>query len=237
MANERGRLMTPLDVAEIWFGTRSPSADQLRKVLARMQSGALPLTDPAAPPARWTTTEKALATFLAARRASKDAAGRGTTVGVASPRASDTTFPTDPHLLHHKNAMLRGAYRNMWSNYFLAVMIRRRVPHASRAFERAVIAGQLIVVAIIAFMVVEATGAWSPGRPLEQQLINDHLATQHGWHKVDQWHQPETDHEGHRMVRVEYRYRDGDSSRVIHTDRRFVIDSDRVAELSPDEEY
>ncbi len=231
MTSQRGRRLTPLDVAEIWFGTRSPSADQLRKVLARMQSGALALTDASAPPARWTTTEQALATFLAARRASKDAVRRGN--GAAGPSASDPVPTTlaDAHLLHHKNSMLRGAYRNVWSDYFLAVMIRRRVPHASRAFGRAVIAGQLIVVAIIAFMVVEATGAWAPGRPIEQQLVDDHLTTQHDWHQVEQWHPPEKDNEGRQVVRVEYRYRDGDSSRVVSTDRRFTVGTDHVTEV------
>lgn len=235
MTHTRGRLLTPLDVAEIWFGTRSPSAEQLRKVLARMQSGALSLNNPEAPPARWTTTEEALAKFLASRRASKDALGRSVAQGGPSSHARATQAMADAHRLHHKNAMLRGAYRGVWREYFLAVMVRRRVPHASRAFERAVVGGQLLAVAIIGIMVAGALGAWSPARPREERLIADHLAVQHGWHQVAHWHPPLTDEQGRRLVRVEYRYRDGDSGRVIHTDRSFLVGTDGVAEVSLEE--
>lgn len=235
MGSERGRILSTLDVAEIWFGTRSPSADQLRKVLARMQSGALVLNDPAAPPARWTTTEQALAKFLAARRASKDAFRQAGGPSAHPTSEAAATTIADAHLLHHKNAVLRGVYRTVWRDYFLAVMVRRRVPRASKSFERAVIAGQLTAVAIIGMMVAGALGAWSPARPVEERLIGDHLTGQHGWHQVEQWHPRQTNDDGRRVVRVEYRYRDGASSRVVHTDRSFVVGPDGVTEVSSEE--
>ncbi len=232
MASERGRTLTPHDVAEIWFGTRKPSADQLRKVYAKMQAGVLPLNDPQAPPARWTTNEQALAKYLAARRASKEAAQheKGKRVGPLG-----VVPPTPATFVHRGDKDLRDAYMNVWQDYFQAVMFRRRIPYASRAFTRAVAAGQLSAVLLIGILLAGALGAWTPGRTVEERLVGEHLAGTHGWYQVERWHPPATDDDGRRIVRVEYRYRDGDSHRVVHTDRTFVVTDAGASERSTDE--
>lgn len=204
----------------------------MRKVYAKMRAGVLPLNDPTAPPAHWTTNEQSLARYLAARRAHKEAAqhGKGKRVGpVADRLAPPASF------LHRGDKDLRDVYANVWQNYFLAVMGRRRNAHASRTFERAVLIGQFTGVVIVGLLVAQAFGVWSPARAREERLIVAHLADHHGWHEIEKWHPPMTDHQGHRIVRVEYRYRDGDSKRIVHTDRTFVVRHDEVAERAPDE--
>jgi hypothetical protein len=232
MASEHGRILTPRQVAEIWFGTRNPSADQMRKVYAKMQSGLLPLSDPDAPPSHWTTSEQALARYLAARRAHQEAAHHSK--GKRVRPAADSAAPP-ASFIHRGDKDLREAYANVWQDYFLAVMGRRRSARASRAFERAVMAGQFTGAAIVGLLVAQAFGVWSPSRAPEERLVVTHLADHHGWYQVEKWHPLTTDDDGHPMVRVEYRYRDGDTKRIVHTDRTFVVRHDGVAERPPDE--
>lgn len=232
MSSDRGRILTPRQVAEIWFGTRTPSADQMRKVYAKMQTGVLLLNDPHAPPAHWTTSEQALARYLAARRAHKEAAqhSKGKRVTPVTDRAVPPTS-----FIHRGDKDLRDAYANVWQDYFLAVMGRRRNVQATRAFERAVMAGQFVGVVLIGLLLARACGAWSAVRPPEERLVVIHLADHHGWYEVEKWHPVASDGQGHRVVRVEYRYRDGDTKRIVHTDRTFVVRDDEVAEQPPDE--
>jgi hypothetical protein len=228
MSSDRGRTLTPKDVAEIWFGTRTPSVDQMRKVYAKMQSGVLPINDPEAPPARWTTNEGALARYLASRRTTKEAAQheKGKRIApTAGPVTATTVF------VHRGDKDLRDAYANVWREYFLAVMGRRRSKDASRTFVRAVAAGQAVAVILIGLLVVRALGLASSGMPPEQRSVDDHLTTLHGWHRADRWHSTEIDAEGRPIVRVEYRYRDGDSNRVVHTDRTFLVTGTSVREF------
>jgi hypothetical protein len=233
MGSDHGRTLTPRQAAEIWFGTHTPSADQIRKVYAKMQAGALPLNDPNAAPAHWTTNEQALARYLAARRAHQEAAQHGKGKRV-SPDAGTSARPAS--FIHRGDKDLRDAYANVWQDYFRAVMGRRRSARSSRAFERAVLVGQFTGVVIIGLLVAQAFGVWSPARPREERLIVAHLADHHGWHEIEKWHPFMTDAEGHQLVRVEYRYRDGDTKRVVHTDRTFVVQDDQVTERPPDDE-
>lgn len=232
MATERGRTLTPREVAEIWFGTRSPSADQMRKVYAKMKSGVLPLNNPEAPPAHWTTNEQALARYLASRRTTKESAQheKGKRIG---PAAGPPTPPT--LFVHRSDKDLRDAYATVWQSYFLAVIGRRQNRYATRNFQRAVIAGQVTAVLVIALLVAQACVTWWYPHPLEQRLIEAHLSTHYRWHHVERWYTPEIDDQGHRVVRVEYRYRDGDSHQTISTDRVFIVTDDEVTEQSIDD--
>lgn len=221
MATSHDRLLTPRQVAEIWFRTPRPSAEQVRKVYDRMESGALPVVDPQAPRARWKTSEPTLARFLARR-------------ATARPRSEtgDTAAPPPPGLA--RDAELRRTYRHLWQDYFLAVMLRRRVPDASRRFRRAVIAGQVLILATIAAGVSAAVVGAGQGRPTsEQRAVAAWIATSHGWHQIDRWHAAAKDPQGRRLLRVEYRYRDGDSHRVVRSDRTFVVTADRAEEYLP----
>lgn len=222
MATSHGRLLTPREVAEIWFRTARPSAEQLRKVYDRMESGALPVVDPQAPRPRWRTDEPTLARFLARRVTARP---RGETGDMAAAAPA-------PGLA--RDVELRRTYRHLWQDYFLAVMLRRRVPDASRRFRRAVIAGQVLILTTIAAGVGAAVVGAGRGRPTaEQRAVGALIATSHGWHQVDRWHPAETDSQGRRLLRVEYRYRDGDSHRVVRSDRTFVVTADRAEEYLP----
>jgi hypothetical protein len=224
------KALTPREVAEIWFGTPHPSAYQMRKVYAKMESGVLPLNDPGAPPTHWTTNEQALARYLAARRTTKEAAQhvKGKRIGpTAGPSAPPTPF------VHCGDKELRDAYSAAWRSYFLAVIGRRHGNSSTRAFERAVVAGQVMIVLVTAILVAQAFGVSASARPIEHEGIAAHLAGIHGWHQIETWHPAETDSQGRRIVRVEYLYRDGDSHRVVHTDRTFLVTGTSVQEFHP----
>lgn len=237
VTQRRSQLLSPVEVAQLWFHTASPTPDQLKKVYTKMKAGAIQLNDPHAPPGRWTTTEESLATFLASRRAMQEAARRGVcrngkemTAAMASADAASS------RLLTRSDEVLRGVYRNAWHDYFEAVMCRRRHAGQSRAFTRAVIAGQGLVVAGIAMAFIVTLGLLAPGKTHEQRSIAAHLASAYPWHTIDQWHAPQVGSDGKRFFRVQYRYREGEQASVVHTDRTYVVTEAGVSELASNDD-
>jgi hypothetical protein len=234
---DRGRTLTPLEVAQTYYATPKPSGDQLRRIYARLKSGAIELNDPQAPPGRWTTTEASLARFLATRQAKQEAARHGVCVSREERSAiSDTNTATSSMLLQRSDTVLRDIYTNAWRDYFAAVMFRRRLSKGSRTFERAVLAGQFMVVVIIAIMTMSAFKVFAPGTPHERRMVAAHLAAKHAWHEVDQWHAAHTDSSGRLLLRVQYRYRDGSIGKVVQTDRTYVVTAEGASELPSDAE-
>src|SRR5688572_26359562 len=94
------RVLTAREAARVIYQTDDPTADQINKVRASIARGHLP----ASSKGHWTTTQEALAEYLARTTAARHYRPAG------AQRATGE---------------LRGYYRRLLKDYFLAVTLRR----------------------------------------------------------------------------------------------------------------
>lgn len=233
MSTIKTRAITPHEAAEIVFGTHKPTNEQLRLVYARMRSGALRLNDPESTPGRWTTNEQALAEFLAANQLGRGAKSR---VGGGEPAvAAAKALQAQRNPRQQAEVEFKSVYRDLWRDYFMAVMLRRRTAHRSRSFQHAVVAGQTMLLLAMVALLWSTVVSLKVVLPTEHRAIAQHLAQEHAWHQIDRWHEPLSDADGiGQKIRVQYRYRSADSNRVVHTDRIFQVIGTQVEELPMD---
>lgn len=232
MAATQDRTISIVDAARLIFRTSTPSDKHVHRVYELMKIGAIKVRDHGGSPLKWTTTEVALAEFLASQREAHSNLVRASH-RLAKPNAE--MEPTGPLAALHEDdeeaEKLRDVYRGIWRDYFLAVMLRRRVSHRSHAFARWVVAGQVIVLlAMVGAFAGAFRIAWLP-TPAEHIAIERWIDEHTDDHAVLRWFPAEEDAmaEG-AVVRVQYRYQK-DSNRWIHTDRRFQVLADTVTEL------
>lgn len=232
MATSSDRPISMIDAARLIFRTRTPSDKQVHRIYQLMKAGALTVRNFAGPPLKWTTTEAAVADFLAAGQVHRTLGHPAVEAAKKRAALQATESPTQlPANYEEESVKLRGVYQSIWRDYFLAVMLRRRTAHRSRTFQRAVVAGQVI---LLLTMIVTFIGGFRytflPAPP-------EHLAIEH-WIElntdefhVSKWHPtvPASDGDG-SVVRVEYRYQK-ESQRWIYTDRTFRVCGDEVTEI------
>ncbi len=126
---------------------------------------------------------------------------------------------------------MRGVYRGIWRDYFLAVMLRKRIAHRSVTFHRAVLAGQVGILLTIVGLVLGVRHSFNR-TPAERIAIKQYLAGQTDTFHIERWHPSQPDRSGEGLlVEVEYRYTK-DSTRPIHTRRTFRIVGDEVSEVA-----
>lgn len=197
-----------------------------------MKSGELSSRDGGANPLKWTTTEAALAEFLAQRQMNKGAKPRR--------QPADQGQRSDPRAAlangRRRSAELCSVYHNIWTDYFLAVMLRRRLAHRSAHFRRAVIAGQALLLVLLVGATIGVTGriAAAFSSPREHQAVERWIARHTDDFLIKKWEpmQPHPDAQG-VLVGVHYRYRQ-DSPRWVHTERWFDVVGEEVREFSFD---
>ncbi len=240
MSNAGRRPLALVEVARLLFRTPHPNDQQIGRVFERMKAGALRVHERGRTPLDWTTTEESLAEFMANEMLKRQSARNR----APSAQRKDLS-PSPTTAAAHRRAMvgqharqqvsaandMRGVYRGIWRDYFLAVMLRRRIAHRSVAFYRAVLAGQIVVLLSI---VVLAFGLWKSIKlaPPERQAIVRFLVAQTDSFHVERWHPSRTTDDGTALlVEVEYRYTK-ESRRAIHTRRTFRVVGDEVSELS-----
>ncbi|MGD9645790.1 MAG: hypothetical protein AB7U73_08765 [Pirellulales bacterium] len=249
MSSTPRRSLSVVEAARLLFRTPTPDDQQIGRVFERMKSGALRVHQRGRNPREWTTTEESLAEFMANEMLKRQRAAGSTaraprrvearSVGTAPVRPStNARAPARrPSLNPRKpNAAaddMRGVYRGIWRDYFMAVMLRKRMAHRSVAFHRAVLAGQ---VAMLLAIVGLAVGTWQSlaPTPAEHQSIKRHLAEATDTFRVERWHPGRVTDDGSALlVEVEYRYTK-ESPRVIHTRRTFRVSGEEVSEVTED---
>jgi len=194
--------------ARVLFRARQPNANQVEQVARLMKSGALP-ADCRANRERWTTTEAALADFMANSQLTRQATATGA------------------------GEELRPVYRGILRDYFLAVMLRRRLAGRSVAFRRAVVAGQAVVFLLL-FGLAGGSALKIRSRvtsPPERQAVEAWIAERTDAYAVERWAPTQrAPGSGGLLVEAAYRYRK-DSPRWVHTQRRFLVAGQAVTEL------
>jgi hypothetical protein len=226
------RTVTIVDAARLIFRTSAPDDRQVHRVYELMKVGAIRVRDCGGSPLRWTTTEGALADFLTSQREARMKVQRSSQ-RLRKPNAGlgDEHPLAALHEDDEESDKLRGVYRNIWRDYFLAVMLRRRVGHRTHLFARWVVVGQVVVLlTLIGTFAGVVRLTWNP-KPAEHAAIECWIAENTDDFGVTRWFPFEevADVAG-TVVRVQYRYQK-ESRRWIHTDRRFQVLGDTVTEL------
>jgi hypothetical protein len=210
-----------VEAARTLYRTTSPSDEQLLRVCRLMQTGALQPRQRAGSPMTWTTTSAALADFLAHS-------------AVQRCRAAASDLPAT--VTAREASKLSGVYREIWRDYFLAILMRQRADQHGATFRRAVVVGQVVALfTLVSVFLITLAGVRSFHTPAAQKLILRQIDASTDEFSVTRWHQavPAPEGEG-QLVRIEYRYRK-DSSRWVYTDRTFHVAGEQVVELSVDE--
>lgn len=233
MTTSSDRVLSIVDAARVIYRTRSPSDKQVHRVYEQMKIGTLKVRDYGGPPLKWTTTEEALAEFLAANQVERAKAQQAIQDAIRRSREGADEKPI-ARTTDDANEMekLRDVYRHIWRDYFLAVMLRRRVQHRSKTFHRAVVGGQMLLLVVLVGTFIGGVRLTFRPTPPEHKAVERWLADNTDEYKVTRWHpiEPAVNGEG-AVVRVEYRYFK-DSRRAIYTDRIFRVIADDVTELT-----
>lgn len=224
MSKSDGRPLSIAQAAKIIFHTDSPTDQHIGRVYQRMKAGAIRVHDRARAPRDWTTTERAVADFLASESM------RHTHPHSARQRPSQGSSAANHNAIGRP--VMSGVYRSILTEYFLALMLRQRMHHRSLAFRRAVVAGQVLLLsASLAIIVSTIRWASVPSAP-ERIAVEKHLRLNNDRCWITRWYPSQPSADDHSvLVEVEYRYTH-DSPRVISTRRQFQYDGHTVREVT-----
>ena len=194
-----------------------------------MKSGMLPVHDYGREPLEWTTTEGALADYLAARLSQPRAKPTRLSEGDQLPVKASRSTRRD-----RAATELRSVYRGILRDYFLAIMLRRRTGSRSATFRRCVLAGQIVMLASFAGLLVTLVRIATPAPRPEFDMVQKWIDEATDRYEVLRWHPIKIPPDGHGVVvEVEYKYAK-DSSRTIFTRRSFRVVDETVEEIPAD---
>lgn len=202
------RTLTADQAARIIYNTQCPTPEQVGQVRLRIIKGHLTPSLGS----HSTTTAQAVAVFMA----------RAAVSGKTRHRPDEQ--------------QLTGFYRELFQDYVLAVVSRRKIGHRSNVFHRAVLAGQiaaLFLLALISWIVVQRMN--HPELP-ERAAVKHWVQKQFGSVTYHQWFDAvDSGDTGGTTIRVQFSYR-SPSKRFIRTERTFLVRGDDVHPLSTDDE-
>lgn len=219
------------EAAQLIYQTSQPTPTQIHRVRARLKSGALKGT--LDNKGCWTTTSEQVARYLAEQSVYQEIAKRD---AVSKTRRLRQMDQSGPGTLDRAAARrLSSAYRDVLRDYFLALIMRRKMRDRSQWFQRCVLAGQAIIVLALFLRAATAFrasfGMASPERALVERWIAETAGSRY---QIIRWYPVEASADGAGViVPVEYRYfRKG--GKPIETDRRFLVVGDEVRQLDSD---
>jgi len=221
-----------IEVTRLIFRTKSPSEAQVARVQKLMKSGLLLECKCVGPPAQWTTTAGAIADYLAReslkRQAEKQTITDSSSVPVPSIFEDRVYEPEDA-------AQLKSLYKGIWSDYFLTVFMQRKTVNHSGTFKRAVLAGQVIVLLIMVIAMISVVNFSMESVPPERVVVERWIAENTDEYTIQTWFPPQPAASGEGvLMRVKYSYKSG-GSKVIYTDRNFLIVDDQASLVVEDD--
>jgi hypothetical protein len=206
------------EAARIVYGAQQPDWRQVGQVRALILRGTIRGSEDG----RWTTAE-AVAEYLATANLRRRSAERDRRA------AGGEGLPSHRSPLQRK---YRSDYRDVLKEYFLAVIRRRDRRGYSRPFQRAVLAGQIVLLAGIAALLTVFFFSLRPApEPPELAVVRAWLDENTDRYRIIQWYPPESAADGQgSTIRVIYDYAET-SPKTIQTDRVFVIHGSRVTSV------
>lgn len=207
------------EAARLIYGVREPTPEQIAKVAAKVSSGQLRGNR---------MTDRVAADSVVRYIAGKTEDHR---LRDLSRRTTESAAGANPPV--ESLQVLRPIYREGLREYLAAVVRRRYAPGASAGFRRAVLAGQL---ALVALSVVVICCAWlmREGVPPERRVIEAQLDREVaegkiGGYEIIAWGLVEPRPDG-APLRVKFRYRSAGGKSVI-TDRVYRVQGDQASRI------
>lgn len=215
MATQEDSILDLRNAARVLFDVQAPTTEQLNHVRVLLMRGRLPR----GPQGGWTTTMAAV-TNLLAKRALRGRLPADAPPSVVADRALD-----DICFAHREE--LPPLYHDLMRQYFGAVLLRRQASRGTLFFERAVMAGQGLLVAVILGLVALAVSPAFIPQPREQVLVERFIAGENERYEILKWIPLEGSGDAER-VRVLFRYF-SPSGKPIETDRIYAVTGEHVA--------
>jgi hypothetical protein len=215
--NREHRRLSLAAAAKIIYANPRPTVEQIERVQARLEAGVLKGSRVGLLGRSWETTTEAVAEYLA--RQSLHQQARSAAVS-HQPSARSSEF----------SIQIREFYGEILKQYFLAVILRRKIRGRSVIFYRCVTGGQITCLLMLAGVVALTINAGLVPAPPEQALVARWIEQETGRFQVIQWFPPQAAPRKGRIMRVQYRYftRNG---KPIDTDRKFLVRGDSVTQL------
>ena len=212
MTTTTSQVISAVEAARRIYNTRQPTAQQVGRVVERIESGALARS----PRGGMTTTTDAVAVFMARRETARTGAHLREPGGDAAK----------PPAIRHAEAFTP-FYRGVLKDYFLAVVLRRKVAHRSPIFHRLVMASQAILILGILGLMVSVTARTLQKRllPAEQRAAQAWLQGKYADCEIVQLQTLPT-----AGVRARFRYKV--NGRVIQSELHFNIRDGKVVGLN-----
>ncbi len=215
MATQKDSILDLCNAARVIFDVQSPTPQQLNHVRVLLMRGQLSR----GPQGGWTTTMTAVTNLLTKR------ALRGRLPADAPPSLVAGRALDDLCFAHQEE--LPRLYRGLLRQYFGAVLLQRQAVRGTRVFERAVVAGQVLVVLMTLGLVLSAISPAFIPPAREQVLVEKFIAEGNDRYEILKWIPLEGSAGTHRL-RVKFRYF-SQSGKPIETDRIYVVSNERVA--------
>ena len=201
MNSSPSHIVTAVEAARRIYNTPSPTSEQVGRVVEKIHSGTLKRSPKGGP----TTTVESIAEYMARREAGRGASG--------VRKATQT------------RGRLNGFYNELLSDYFFAILMRRRASHRTVAFHRSVMATQAAL--LVSLIVLMGTVSARTVRSLV--LPSDHRAAR-AWLEE---HYPNSEVREIKSlsnppssVLVKFRYQVND--RQIHSELTLTLSGSRV---------
>ena len=226
---DTGRRLSIDEAAQLIYHTRRPTQVQLDKVRLKLLKGVLLGSHRGS----WIASES-VAAYMAARVVTGQANLQGRNPSEQGSVAA--TNQSGPAVLNDRRQSreLSRTYRSGLRDYFAAVIRQRRPEHATAAFDRAVVIGQIAFVAVPLLFAVISYSRLTAAPP-ERAAVKQWIAKNHGEYQVVEWFPPHPRPEGSgSSIRVKYRYFTK-ARKAIVTDRSFIVrDGQAAPEASSD---
>lgn len=233
-----------VEAARLLYRTDAPSNQQVGRVFERMKAGAIRVNDRQSAPRDWTTTEQALADYVAAEMVKRHGGGAVAVANTSVTTKATSAIVPGKQTVRRSPASrapsaqdaqhLRQVYHSIWRDAFLAVLLRRRIAHRSATFHRWVLVAQTLLLIALVSTGVGLTRFTMERTPPEHNAIETWIAANTDFYEVQRFlpSEPSADGSG-VVVEVEYRYTK-DSRRVITTRRTLLVVGNDVSELGED---
>jgi len=227
-AQHPDRELSIREAGQLLHRTKEPTNLQLRWVEERLRHGSLKGRKSAS--GCWTTTATCVAEYMASQ-AYLQLLGKGHGRGKDQPSAGSGSSGEQAGL-RKEYTSLRGIYEEVLKEYFLALIMRSRAKHRSRAYSGAVLAGQVAILLVVGCLLASSLRSLFPAIPPERAAVQRWLAEHQQDFSVTQWHRVVPGADGKSCsIRVQYTYTTPER-KTIMTDRVFTMRDGAVVSYS-----
>ena len=228
VTTDRDQRLSVREAARIIYSRNPPSEDQVRRVQEHLERGDI-RGDCNSSRTRWSTTAGFVAEYLASRAYPSTAAGSAAGHARAAVHRTQQMARRAPR--HAEE--LESTYQELLTDYFLAIVFRRKQRRTSRRFDQTVVAGQIAIVLLVVFGCLATFTELMQPAPIQHVLVEHWIAQQNENYRITRWFPLRSHPVEGSILRVQYHYQNA-RGRGVDTDRTFHVDGSLVELYMPD---